>query len=630
MTSFQQEPPSADLSSGSQCFDPLDSFINYDQTVLPTPSISPLSSRAKSISTPLSTSSASQQTPHVPIQPSPQTYAGPSHQYEQYKQQAGLPVGALANTFAVNQADQFSFNRDQLEYGMNPPSDSYFGLNSGDDFVDFGTTPIQSSNGDMDLDFGSPIDLTSSNDSFVNPATIAGQDGTSQPQQSQMHPGRAYPGMHQQAALAKEAARQQQLQQQQQKQQQSVAQQQKMPGPSHSRHQSRSGNSSRPPTDPIVEESISRLLNQMRHSSVTSSNEDTATPNANGGQSNSRSRKDEEDMDEDERLLASEEGKKLSSKERRQLRNKVSARAFRSRRKEYIGQLEGEIAAKQSETDELRAKNEALMSENTRLTDLTRMLLSSPAFSTFLNDLSANGVPASIPEPSRSQNQASTPRPESAAQKDANPNQAVPHQATSQQQNNMHVGLTMIPEEPSFDFTANPTLNTGYANNPDFGGLYDAQVYAVTSVPEGPPPDTLNFSMLHGKTSNFVGSYTDDDSKDEPATIERMPAIQKIDVPELVELPSEEDDIDACDPAFALFLDQPRSDTLSTPNLDAPEHRIFGEIELDKAFGRVELVLPEDSYGTAEASPATVERFKRLCSRLEISSTRIAAITGYS
>ena len=34
-----------------------------------------------------------------------------------------------------------------------------------------------------------------------------------------------------------------------------------------------------------------------------------------------------------ERLLASEEGKKLSSKERRQLRNKVSARAFRSRRK---------------------------------------------------------------------------------------------------------------------------------------------------------------------------------------------------------------------------------------------------------------------------------------------------------
>jgi len=37
--------------------------------------------------------------------------------------------------------------------------------------------------------------------------------------------------------------------------------------------------------------------------------------------------------DEDEKILASEEGKKLGPKERRQLRNKVSARNFRVRRK---------------------------------------------------------------------------------------------------------------------------------------------------------------------------------------------------------------------------------------------------------------------------------------------------------
>jgi len=37
--------------------------------------------------------------------------------------------------------------------------------------------------------------------------------------------------------------------------------------------------------------------------------------------------------DEDEKILASEEGKRLNSKERRQLRNKVSARNFRVRRK---------------------------------------------------------------------------------------------------------------------------------------------------------------------------------------------------------------------------------------------------------------------------------------------------------
>jgi len=38
-------------------------------------------------------------------------------------------------------------------------------------------------------------------------------------------------------------------------------------------------------------------------------------------------------MDDDEKLLNSEEGKLLDSKKRRQLRNKVSARHFRSRRK---------------------------------------------------------------------------------------------------------------------------------------------------------------------------------------------------------------------------------------------------------------------------------------------------------
>ncbi len=38
-----------------------------------------------------------------------------------------------------------------------------------------------------------------------------------------------------------------------------------------------------------------------------------------------------------------EEYKNLSSKEKRQLRNKLSARAFRNRRKDYIGELEDHI-----------------------------------------------------------------------------------------------------------------------------------------------------------------------------------------------------------------------------------------------------------------------------------------------
>lgn len=338
MTTFKLEP-ATELSPVGACFDP-DSFINYDQTltVVPTPSISPLSAHSKSVSTP--TSATSNQASQYPIQ-STQQFAGPSHQYEQYRQQAGLPVGALANTFALNQVDQFSYGRSQQFYGTMPPSDGYFdvGMNTGDDYLDFGSAPGLGSSIDMDLDFNnnnnSPTsDLPVLNSSFVNPAAIGGQESTPQSLPSQPFPGRAWPGMHQQqAALAKAQAEAQQ----QQQQQRTLATQKALPS-AHSRHASRSGSTAKPPIDPIVEESISRLLHQMRHSSVASSNEDdAATPIGNGTLSNSaRMRKDEEDMDEDERLLASEEGKKLSSKERRQLRNKVSARAFRSRRKGMI------------------------------------------------------------------------------------------------------------------------------------------------------------------------------------------------------------------------------------------------------------------------------------------------------
>ena len=82
-------------------------------------------------------------------------------------------------------------------------------------------------------------------------------------------------------------------------------------------------------SDPVVEERISRLLQQIRQNTMGSPD---GSPSPLLPQM-ARSKKEEQDMDEDERLLASEEGKKLSSKERRQLRNKVSARAFRSRRK---------------------------------------------------------------------------------------------------------------------------------------------------------------------------------------------------------------------------------------------------------------------------------------------------------
>jgi hypothetical protein len=184
----------------------------------------------------------------------------------------------------------------------------------------------------MDMEFDSPkaepaFFYPEQSPEFVNPSAIGGQSTLSLPavlptQTSNV--GRLWPGMHQQQAdLAKAQA--------QQKQQQQIIQQQRQTG--QQRQQSQRPRASHQATDPIVEEKISQLLNSMRQSSVATDDNEAHTPN--GGQMShvQRMRKEEEDMDEDERLLASEEGKKLSSKERRQLRNKVSARAFRSRRK---------------------------------------------------------------------------------------------------------------------------------------------------------------------------------------------------------------------------------------------------------------------------------------------------------
>ncbi|OCH86018.1 hypothetical protein OBBRIDRAFT_797599 [Obba rivulosa] len=62
-----------------------------------------------------------------------------------------------------------------------------------------------------------------------------------------------------------------------------------------------------------------------------------------------------------------EEYKKMSSKEKRQLRNKISARNFRVRRKEYISTLEGDIAERDRLIDAIRTELGSTKSENIAL-----------------------------------------------------------------------------------------------------------------------------------------------------------------------------------------------------------------------------------------------------------------------
>lgn len=82
--------------------------------------------------------------------------------------------------------------------------------------------------------------------------------------------------------------------------------------------------------------------------------------------------------------------KAMTSKERRQLRNKISARNFRNRRKEYIGTLEDELNQQKAENSQLKLelkwvkqKMETLQKENDKLrVDLMLGGISLPAATT--------------------------------------------------------------------------------------------------------------------------------------------------------------------------------------------------------------------------------------------------------
>lgn len=554
----------------------MDSLLNLselDDGTFQSPSLSPsTSNKVVAFSRPVKTEPTA-----ASLLPAAQPFSGPSHQYDLYKQQTGMVPGALASTIALNQTMPFT--------GYTDFGTDYLGIGDGDASFDFNTAPSQGSMStpDMDMDFDSPsADPNFFFESTINPSTLSGQSQStlSSPMLTtpvSAPPRRVFPGVHtQQAALAK---------QQQQQQQRHQAQQSRQQRPKSAQ-----------PSDPIVEQKISQLLNSMRQKSMSEdSNQDSPQLNL------PRMKKDEEDMDEDERLLASEEGKKLSSKERRQLRNKVSARAFRSRRKEYITQLEAEIANKVTENGNLRAENRALADENKRLTDLTRMLLSSPSFSDFLDRLSSN---PQAPGPSQPQAQQQQQQQSRQPPKDINPYAA-------QQQ----IGLAMIPEQ-NVDFSM---LNL----EPIDGFGYQPQVFTVLDTPE----PALDAAVLSGKTSDFVSEQlsSPEEEKVEMPIIEH-PAVAKKEEPTVTVAPINEEF--ETNPAFALYHDSPASERTSAPveldtdglsNID-----IFGGIEPEKVLARFELV----DAGEDDASAAlAMARVQRISANLESTMARLETLT---
>lgn len=294
---------------------------------------------------------------------------------------------------------------------------------------------------------------------------------------------------------------------------------------------------------------------------------------------------------------------------------------------EYIGQLEGEIAVKVKEADELRSENDALKAENTRLTDLTRMLLSSSAFSTFLNDLSSSGPTVmNTPAASASHNAPATQQQiQPKSRKDANPHQT---NLQSQQQSNTQIGMALIPEQ-TMDFAAFDPTSNAWAGNMDYG-FNNAQVFSVMALPPEPNIDSIDCGILSGKFSNSVGPYSSDDAKDSTPSIERMPIAEK--VPEVKSesvMLFDDSEFDESDPAFALFVDSPSQ---PKPTHADEEYRVFGAIELEKAVARFDIIIDDgsdDSSNDGTVSSTVMARFECMCLNLEAASSRIAAVTSH-
>lgn len=280
-----------------------------------------------------------------------------------------------------------------------------------------------------------------------------------------------------------------------------------------------------------------------------------------------------------------------------------------SRCTEYISQLESEIANRVTENSDLRAQNRALMEENKRLSDLTRMLLSSPSFSDLLNQISNN--PAAFQQQIPQVQSSPAQQPEQVRQipKDVNP--YVGTQQTQQQR----MGLTTIPEQ-SADISALSIENDAAAFN------FQPQVFAVLETPEMPTIDT---NLLCGKKSNFVGAqFGLEDDKVQVPVIDRPIVEKPLAPPPPQQTPPLDPEFES-NPEFALYHSSPPGETHEMPSEpDEPwQVDIFGCVDPEKVLARYELV---DASEEERSSLLAMAKVQRICERLETAWGTISKI----
>lgn len=280
---------------------------------------------------------------------------------------------------------------------------------------------------------------------------------------------------------------------------------------------------------------------------------------------------------------------------------------YANARTEYIGQLEGEVAVKTNECNDLRTQNRALMEENARSRAFIERLLRHQAFTPFLEELSRDESLDAKPAVATLSG-STTPTP-------------APVRTQGQQFSGLaqpQVGMTLVPETPLDMSMLNLNSNWPMNNGNSSFNYQQPQVFAVTELPAG-PVNPLDMDVISGKGYSSIFAVEDDASSEEvkadyPVVERAMPSEK----PAPVEIEEE-------DPEFDLYNSAPTPSASAPATTSIESHdSLFGDIDAEKVFAHFRLQISDEVVDELKMA-----RFQRQCARMEASLARIEAYTSH-